>query len=540
MKTEIRLDNNRIFVKTPYAACIVDRFRLVPGRQFHKDEKEWSFPAVRDVILMVCDIVGLLPLFLPDDLRKIVQPAPMKKLELDLSILNGLDFVTRPYRHQKENLVRLLTNKRWLLADEMGTGKTKAIVDRLLFGAEFQSCLILCPKTVISSWLEQLQLHGRHLDRSFNSWGAGAGPFGSWSHLTNYEQLLFRDFTEHPWRTLILDEVHRLKNFTAKTTKIVRKLSAQAEHVYALSGTPAPNGLEDWLGVLSVVDPDLLPCHSKAEFARRYLIKEQLPDRNVWVTKGYRNVHELHGYISAVTSRVTKAECLDLPDKVIAPRYVKLEHEQGRIYRDIKNKAVARIKSLRAEGQLTVRNAITESLRLLQIVGGFVPDDDGVLHEIDGKAKMESVEDILDEAGDKQIVFWCHFREEVYHLRDWLLKTTKAAVSFMTGDSPDMMRQAAVAAFSLGHARYFVATTATGGLGINGLQAADLEVYYSRSWNLVDWLQSQDRLHRIGQKNQVTIIPLIAENTIDVKIDEVLRKKQDIQEMMLQQPEEMF
>jgi SNF2 family DNA or RNA helicase len=538
MKTELTLQNGRVYVRTPYASAVVDRFRLIPGRQFHGDTKAWSFPAVRDVLLMVCDAVGVLALFLPDDLKAIVKPEALAKVELDLSVLNGLEYVTRPYAHQKHNLARLLANKRWLLADEMGTGKSKAVVDRLIHGPEYLPCLILCPKTCIRNWLDQLATHGRMVALCDSA-------TTTLPTVMNYERMLcqngFEPRTLPFWRTLILDEVHRLKNYTAKTTRAVRELSKHAQYVYGLSGTPAPNGLEDWHGVLSVIDPELLPVKSRKEFRNRYCVMERLPDSFVRVVRGYRNVHELHGYINQITSRVTKAECLDLPPKIVAPRYVTLQGDQATIYRDLKKNAVTTLTSLKKTGQLTAKNILTEALRLLQITGGFVPDDDGVMHATQDNVKVDALRELLEEMEeDKQVVIWCAFREEVAYLEQWLQHETGATVATMTGASTTRERSDNLHAFKAGAARFFVATAPTGGVGINGLEVADTEIYFSRSWSLVDWLQSQDRLHRIGQKNKVTIIPLVALATIDERVNEALARKHDLQEMMLQAPESFF
>lgn len=535
MKYELTLRGSRVHLRTPYAPAIVDRLRLVPSRQFHSDDKSWSVPAAPDTLAMLCDIVGILPMMLPAEIKKHIPDVQrqVERVALDMSVLDGHVFKTPPMAHQRVNLARLFQFKRWLLADEMGTGKSFAIANRIATKlqdlADADQILIVCPKSVISSWREQIRLHGM-----------GDEALGFYPLIVNYERLLGGNFClEQQWRLIVFDEIQRVKNFTAQTTRIARQLSRRAEFVYGLSGTPAPNGLEDWHGVLSVIDPDLVPDTKKA-FEERYCIKTRLGGDGPWVITGYRNVHELHQKVASVTSRVTKAECLDLPEKVIAPRYVQLEGEQKRVYKEIKKDAVARLKSLKGEGQLTVKNVLSESLRLLQVVGGFVPDDAGRTHELPDKAKEQALFEIIDEIGDRQLVVWCQFREELAYLADLLTRNCDAEVSELTGQSSQKEREEAISRFRDGHARFFVGTAAAGGLGINGLQVADTEVYYSRDFNLSTWLQSQDRLHRIGQKNKVTVIPLIATGTIDEKIDQALRDKADLQEMLLVPPEEMF
>ncbi len=584
MKAEITLHGNRVYVRAPYGAALVDRLRRIPGAQAHWKEPAgalckkqfdfWSYPAVKDCLHMLCDCLGLLPWMLAPEIRDIVGMNgvhAVEKIALDMGVLGGHVFKTEPYRHQRENLAKLLQHDRWLLADEQGTGKTHAVVNRLRNARPpLSNLLIVCPKSVVSTWKDQLSQHaeinGCIISDKGQPWWSPA--------ITNYERVLADKefFLGVPWVAVVFDEIHKIKSFTSKTARVCRKLSLQAKYVCGLSGTPAPNGLEDWLGVLSAIDPGLLPVSTKTAFEARYCVKERIGDTSVWKITGYRNVDELHSYIASITSRATKADCLDLPPKVYQTRRVSLQGEQARIYRELKKDAVARLKSLKSRDvadkveivnshisanpntnsgrmaeevrlrhvpTLTIRNVLTEAMRLLQVVGGFVPDDDGRLHELPEKARLEALQDALEEAGDQQVVIWTHFRAEAQFLASWLRERHGPAV-LMTGEDSTSDRIAALKQFVDGNARYFVATTATGGTGINGLERASTEVYYSRDFNLATWLQSQDRLHRIGQTRTVNVVKILASGTVDDKIDMALERKADLQELLLKDPEELF
>ncbi len=409
-------------------------------------------------------------------------------------------------------------------------------------------CLILCPKSCTRTWEEQLAVHaglrcciieGTASQRRQLLRDAWAPPI----KVANYELLLHtEEFSERIWTVVVADELHRAKNFTSATCKLVRRLSAEAQYVWGLSGTPAPNSLEDWLGVLSAIDPNLLPCKTKTAFEQRYLIKGSLSGDGTGprVTQGYRNVPELHGYVSKITSRVTKAEALDLPPKVYSSRYVALAGEQARVYRDIRKDAVCRLADAQRQGTLTVQNVLTESLRLLQIAGGFVPDDLGQMYTFPENAKAEALLEAVEEAGNVQVVVWCAFRPEVAYLAALLEKTFERKAVVLTGQTPGAARAQAIETFRRGDAGFFVATAAAGGTGINGLQVASTEVFFSRNFKLGDYLQAQDRCHRPGQRNTVSVIKILAEGTVDLKVEESLEKKADMQEMLLRRPEEMI
>lgn len=547
MKCQLTLEGEIIRLKSDYSPLLVERIRNLPGRQFHPENKTWTVPAVRDVLLMVCDIAGILPAMLGSEFASLNGGAAPPLAPVDMSLIEGHKFLTPPYQHQRVNLARLMEQPRWLLADDMGTGKSHAIANRLRSLVTYQDnnfrALILCPKSVMDGWQKQLKQHA-DLPSDIIDGGAAhrrrALDCPCPIKIVNYEMLRYMDFDEKPWGALVLDEVHRCKNLTVQTSKLVRRLSEQARFCWALSGTPAPNGLEDWCGVLAAVDPAGVPWQTKSGFEARYCLRSRVGEDGPWKISGYRNILDLQRVVSRYTSRVTKEVLTDLPAKTFMPRTARLIGEQARIYREIRNDAVARLGALKEDGLLTVANVLTELLRLLQIVGGFVPADDGRLYELPDKAKIHALMEVLEDVGDRQVVIWTAFDAEANWIARWLIEKHDCSISILTGQTTGKARCDAIERFRDGSSRYFVGTTAAGGVGINGLEVADVEVFYSRNYNLTDYLQAQDRLHRIGQKNNVTVVNLLAANTIDEKVDAALERKASLQELLLQRPEDMI
>jgi hypothetical protein len=154
MQADLRLEGGRLVVRCRYSETLVGRFKGVPTRRFHPDTKEWSFAAVKDVVLMVLDACGQIPEMLPADLRALLgeqgYAAPVSK-PVDLSLIDGHPFKTPPYGHQKVNLARLMQYDRWLIADEQGAGKTY-VVCNALFRLSQARTLVLCPKSVCDVW----------------------------------------------------------------------------------------------------------------------------------------------------------------------------------------------------------------------------------------------------------------------------------------------------------------------------------------------------------------------------------------------------
>ncbi len=544
MKSSITLEAGRLVVDSGYSPILVERFRQIEGRRWDADRKVNSFPATGEALLAVCDVMGLIPWMLDDDVKALLDTVakPPEARPVDVALAEGHSFLTPPFDHQRVNFARLMGENRWVLADEMGTGKSFSLVNKIrTFVGDATKVLIICPKPVAQGWVKQLNDHGQLGCEVIEGSKERREAVMLRHHgkpsikITNYELLLHSDFSVVSWDIIVLDEIHKVKNHSSQVSKRVRELTEKASHVYGLSGTPAPNGLEDWFGVLRAVKPDLLPVTTKTAFEARYCLKTKLPDSNVFKISGYKNVAELHGYIASITSRVTKAECLDLPGKMFETRTVTLDGDQARIYRDLKRDAVARL----ADTELSINNVLQESLRLLQVVGGFMPGDDGTMAEIENKAKLPALAGCLDELGTKRCVIWCNFLAEVRFLAKWLGDSYGRTVTFC-GETSEFDRIRALEDFVSGKARYFLGTAGAGGTGINGLEVCDTEIYYSRGWRYDHWVQSQDRLDRIGQKNKVTVIKLVASGTVDEKVDLALEKKGGMQDMMLQRPEDFF
>ena len=551
MKCSISIFDDRLKVVSGYSPILVERFRAIPGAKPHYLDGKfafWTFPVMPDTVLMITDVCGILPGMLDADVRAVIAEhikTPEAKRQVDLSVINGHEFKTEPYEHQRVNLARTMSEDRWLFADEQGTGKSFPLCNRLKMMDYSSKFLIICPRSVCPGWIEQLKDHAE-LDATIISGNPAVKQRKLRESgrivIAGYETVLSMeaDFLAIPWDAMILDEVQKVKNFTAKVSKCIRKLSEKIDRVWALSGTPAPNGLEDWFGVISAIDPTLLPVTTKTAFEARYCFKARIGGDGPWKIAGYRNVGELHGYINSISSRVTKKEALDLPDKVISARYVEMEGDQKRVYKELKNDAVARINHWKEAGQLTARNILSEQLRLLQIVGGFVPSDDGKMYEFPDKCKISAIRDLTDEVGDKQVVIWAAFVAETEFLAKWLDKEYGGGVATLTGKMNDADRNLNIDSFKRGDARWFVGMAGSGGVGINGLQVCDTEFYYSRNFRMDYWKQSQDRCHRLGVKNTVSVVKIICQGSVDVRVDERLDEKDAQMNMMLCEPEDIL
>jgi len=338
-------------------------------------------------------------------------------------------------------------------------------------------------------------------------------------------QWMARAFGAHGM--IAIDESTTIKNHKAKRTKALIKIAEGFKYKRLLTGSPVTKSPLDIYAQTEFLGPGLLGYDSFYAFQGRYAVtqKRQMGAHAFQQIIGYRNLDELTDRIDRFSYRVLKKDCLDLPEKTYTARYVTLTPEQAQMYTRIQREAMVMFE----DGQMTTAPAIiTQLLRLQQVMSGHLKTDDGEMKTFPTR-RMDALEEILEEHDGKAII-WSRFRHDILAITDMLTKRFgKGSTAAYFGDTPDDVRNDIVRNFQRPEhpLKYFVGNPATAGYGLT-LTEANLVVYYANDFNLETRIQSEDRAHRIGQKNNVTYIDLISEGTIDERIVQALRAKIDI------------
>jgi SNF2 family DNA or RNA helicase len=245
---------------------------------------------------------------------------------------------------------------------------------------------------------------------------------------------------------------------------------------------------------------------------------------------GYQNLDELSKNVNEFSYRVLKKECLDLPDKIYQRREVELTPEQKKVYKQLKDYAIAELDSHEI---VSVTSILTQILRLHQVICGFVRHDNG--EEVEVKSnRLDELLNILQEIQGKTII-WANYQYDIKRILKTLQEITGTeSVATYYGETPDEERQEIIRRFQDPNSQlqYLVSNTQTGGYGITLTEASNV-IYYSNNYDLEKRLQSEDRAHRIGQTNKVTYIDLVAKGTVDEKIVKALRNKLDLAQEVL-------
>lgn len=461
------------------------------------------------------------------------------------------------WEHQTTAKKRMHLQPYFALFMEMGTGKTKTIIDEFCEYFEdgiVDTVVIIAKKGTYMNWVRtEIALHmpQRIYDQSvIRVWHQGGGnteqrrqlhellQVGPWLRvlIINTEAFSVGDKAERFTAEFLrgatvgayfaLDESTSARNHTSKRTQSLTRV-AHHERVRfrrIMTGLPNPRAPLDLFAQAEILRRGLLG-QSFFAFRARYAILRDMKfgGRKVTVVDGYRNTEELADRIKPWSYRVLKKDCLDIPDKVYTSVDVELTDEQHRIYGELRRYALSEI----GEGVVSTTSVITQLLRLQQIVCGHVPNDLGERQEVPTRrieALMDVVEEALEERPDRKFVIWTRFRPDVERIVAALSEKYPALEIAQFHGGNAKTRHLDSERFQKDPRCQFMVATYAGGHG-NTWTASDFCIYYSNDFDLELRLQSEDRLHRGGQKNVVTYVDLVARGTVDEKIIDALRKK---------------
>jgi len=461
----------------------------------------------------------------------------------------------KPFAHQEEALRRSWQSAQYALFCEMGTGKSKILIDTigaLFLEGKITAAMIVAPKGVYKNWektelpkhlpddvLEQTDIVAwspstskKVLDRLYSV----LSPDNRLKIVVmNIEALSTVKGTNYALefvaghRALVaVDESTTIKNPKAKRTKNIINIGSRAAYRRVMTGSPITKSPMDLYSQCAFLGPFMLGHGSFYSFQGRYakIVRRTLGSHSFNQIVGYQNLDELSSKLDAFSYRILKKDCLDLPDKLYIRRNVELTDEQAVAYKQMKDNAVALLD--KGGGLVTAQNVLTQMLRLQQICSGFVRSDDGQIEKLSTN-KLSELMSVLEETSGK-VIIWAVFVEDLKAIKKAIAEQYgEDSVAVYAGNTHPEERQAIVLQFQDPDSplRFFVGQSRTGGYGLT-LTEASTVIYYSNSFDLEVRLQSEDRAHRIGQKKNVTYIDLVTENTVEEKVLKALRDKINI------------
>lgn len=425
---------------------------------------------------------------------------------------------------------------------EMGCGKTLttiAVAGALYNLGKIDRVLVVAPTSVCSVWPHDLNqfatfpwearvLLGDKKKRlkalnELENWPFKALRIAVINYESTHREGIFEALAAYKPDLIVCDESQRIKNPSAAQSKALHKLGDATPFRMILSGTPVQNNAVDLYSQYRFLDPAVYGANFYA-FKNRYCIMGGYGQHQI---VGYRNMDELVEKEHSVAYRVTKEECLDLPQQTFINRYVQFTDAEQAIYEQLRKSSFL---ELETGENVTATTILTMYLRLMQLTGGFLTADESTRPKQVNTAKLDALADIVDDyvvdAGKKLVIF-ARFRAEIATIEN-LLRLRKIQYGSIYGDVPMEERGKIVDDFQTNpDTKVFVAQIQTAGLGIT-LHAASTAVFYSYDYNYANYAQALARIHRIGQRLPVTYIHLVVDGSIDEKILAALENKEDM------------
>lgn len=436
---------------------------------------------------------------------------------------------TAPLPHQVEAIDYVEHSDSAALFDEQGLGKTKIVIDafsRLMAKGEIEAVLIVAPVGLLHTWQQEVRKHS-HLVAVVLRGSKRERKYGFLSganfYIANYEAVLgatdiFCKMCESRRFAIALDESTRIKDPTTQTARALLELAKVAKRRVIMTGTPIANRPQDLWSQFFFLDGGEALGEDFAAFRARF--KEDSPD--------YRQeLDDLSQQIRQRSIRRLKRDVLELPDKVYISHSIPLLGEQKAIYDTCSQDLLIEIQGMTGEDFSHEIDSVLEKLvRLVQIAS-----NPGLINPHYGGpcAKLEMLDELVPKllSDHEKIVVWSCFVDNVEAVAR---RFPEFHPVFIHGGVDIDSRNAAVDAIqdSDSH-RILVANPAAAREGLT-LTRASAAVYLDRNFSLVDYLQSQDRIHRIGQTRECQIHKLVAADTIDEYVDLMIDLKQTVGE----------
>ncbi len=470
-------------------------------------------------------------------------------------LTTDLQFKTEPYEHQLSCHLESRDKLNYAYFCEMGTGKSKILLDDthyLYRNHKINLLIVVAPKGVYHNWVGECTTHllgdynllmwtnskSRKANRTQTEFlNDKTGQLKVF--LVNVDACITKSGKEFLKKLLkvhntlfAIDESTKIKNPQAKRTKAIVEMGRKAKYKRILTGQPIANNPLDVYSQAHFLDPSYLG-HPHANlmqgfhmFRSRYAVLRDMRQgmRTFKVVTGFKRLNELKEKMRDFSYTISKEECLDLPDKVYQKRFVPMEKDQLKAYHSMKDQARVELENL---DTCTAQIALTKLLRLRQLLCGFITTDEGEIKRFD-HSRLETMNEVIQEM-DGKVIVWANFKQsitEIYHYLEQ--KYGQGSTVCYYGDVPNDVRIEAIKYFNESpECKFFVGNPAVGGMGLT-LVASHNMIYYSNGFSLEERLQSEDRIHRIGQTKKSNYVDLVVENSVDEKILEAIKSKFDL------------
>ena len=433
-----------------------------------------------------------------------------------------------PYPHQQAGIDWILERPACALLWGMGTGKTVTTltaIDQLLFDyMEDGPVLVIAPKRVAeNTWSKEAQKweHLRHL-RVEKIMGtkeqrlASLRDLSADVYVTNRENVAWLvDVTQAspgrwPFPIVVIDELSSFKSAQAKRWKALRRVRGRISRIIGLTGTPRPNGLEDFWPEIYLLDQGERLGYTLSAFRYNYLVPDKMNGHIVYSYKPRPGAEDtVYDLLSDICMSIRKEDVLQLPGQIYEDVVLEAPAPLRRQYKQFEREKV--LECLDADGDIVAGTEAALTNKLLQFANGAIYDTDGQVHELHN-IKLDALEEMIESAGGDPVLVLYAYKHDAERIR--------RRIPCRALDTP-----ADIDAWNRGEIPVALAHPASIGHGLNLQDGGHILIWFGLTWSLELYQQANERLNRPGQKNICRIYHLILQDTHDERVLRALKNK---------------
>lgn len=437
--------------------------------------------------------------------------------------VNALNF--KPYAHQEAGIDWIIKHNACALLWGMGTGKTVTTltaVDLLLHDyMEDGPVLVIAPKRVAENTWSKESAKWEHLQhlRISRIMGTEKQRLTSLStpadiYVINRENVvwLVETLGKH-WcfPVVVIDELSSFKSAQSKRWKALRRVRGRIRRLIGLTGTPRPNGLEDFWPEIYLLDQGTRLGKTLGAFRARYLVPEKMNGHIVYSYRPKDGAEdEVYKQLADICMSIRKEDVLNLPGQVYEDIELETPPALLKQYKQFERDKV--MECLDADGEIVAGTEAALTNKLLQFANGAIYDIDGGVHRIHN-IKLDALEELIEEAGGDPVLVLYAYKHDADRIRERIacraLDTEEDIDAWNRGEIPVALAHPA----SIGH-------------GLNLQAGGHITVWFGLPWSLELYEQANERLNRPGQKNICIVYHLIMKGTHDERVLKALKRKE--------------
>lgn len=435
-----------------------------------------------------------------------------------------------PHNYQEYATNFIIENPISAIFLEMGLGKSvitlSAIFDLCLDYFDVGKVLVIAPLRVASStWPSEIRkwehLNGLTYSVAIGNEQERLSAFRKQADIylinrENVDWLVNKSGIPFDFDMIVIDELSSFKSYSAKRFKSLLSVRPKVKRIVGLTGTPSSNGLMDLWAEFRVLDLGTRLGRFISHYRNNYFVPDKRNGQIIFSYKPRDGAKEqIYDAISDITISMKSADYLKMPECIMNEIEVELSENEKKIYDDLKDEMVV----ILPEEEIDAVNAAALSNKLLQMASGAVYDEHKKVHHIHDR-KLDALEDLIEGANGKPVLIAYWFKHDLERIKQRFnvreIKTSADITDWNNGNIP----VAVIHPASAGH-------------GLNLQEGGSCLIWFSLTWSLELYQQTNARLHRQGQTDTVVIHHIVAKDTIDEDVMKALSKKEKIQDSLI-------